>query len=121
MDYAASYSSAGIPLSFWAIYGAVTILMIVAMWKVFVKAEKPGWAAIIPVYNLIVMIQISKKSMWNLLLWFLPIVQIYSIIVVHHGVSKRFGKGAGFTAGLILLPFIFWPILGFGDAKYSTK
>jgi hypothetical protein len=39
----------------WICYFAVIILLIAAMWKVFSKAGQPGWAAIIPIYNIYVM------------------------------------------------------------------
>lgn len=96
---------------------AISVLIIVALWKVYDKAGKPGWAAIIPIYNIWVLLEIIKKPWWWLLLLLIPIVNIVILIIMIHNLSLKFGKGVGFTIGMILLPFIFIPILGFGDAK----
>ena len=100
------------------IYLAIIVLMIASMWTIFSKAEKPGWAAIVPIYNLIVLLEIVGKPWWWLLLMLIPIVNIVILIIVYHNLSLSFGKGGGFTVGLILLGIIFLPILAFGDAKY---
>jgi len=92
--------------------------MVIALWIVFTKAGKPGWACIIPIYNIIVLLEIVGKPWWWLLLMLIPIVNFVILIIVYHNLSLSFGKGAGFTVGLILLSFLFLPILAFGDAKY---
>jgi len=101
------------------LYLAIIVLVIAGFWKVFTKAGKPGWAVIIPIYNIIVLLEITGKPIWWFLLLLLPIVNIVIIIMVYHALSLSFGKGAGFTFGLFLLGFIFIPILGFGDATYT--
>ncbi len=100
------------------VYLLIIVLMIVAMWKTFEKAGKPGWAAIIPIYNIIVLLDIVGKPWWWILLMLIPIVNIVIAIMMYHQLSLSFGKEVGFTIGLILLSFIFIPILGFGDAQY---
>jgi len=94
------------------------VFYIAAMWKVYTKAGQPGWAAIIPIYNLVVLAQIAGKPVWWVLLMLIPIVNIVVAIMIWHGVSTNFGKGVGFTLGLIFLGFIFIPILAWGDAQY---
>ncbi|HEY4196323.1 MAG TPA: DUF5684 domain-containing protein [Mucilaginibacter sp.] len=94
------------------------VIMIAAMWKVFTKAGKPGWACIIPIYNYIVICEIVGKPVWWFLLMICPCINIIFVIWVYNLLCKSFGKSEGFTVGLILLPFIFLPILGFGDARY---
>jgi len=94
------------------------IFLIVAQWIVYQKAGKPGWACIIPFYNFIVLLEIVGKPWWWLLLMLIPVVNIVLVIIVYHNLSLSFGKTAGFTVGLVLLSFIFFPILAFGDAKY---
>jgi len=96
----------------------LTVLAIAGMWKAFEKAGKPGWAAIIPIYNAIVMLEIAGRPLWWILLFFIPIVNIVVAIIVSIDIAKGFGQGAGFGVGLALLGFIFWPILGFGNAQY---
>ena len=98
---------------------AITVIMVVALWKIFTKAGKPGWASIIPIYNAYVMLQIAGKPGWWLLLMFIPIVNIVIAIMMIAGISSNFGKSIGFTVGLILLPIIFYPMLAFGNAGYQ--
>ena len=98
---------------------AVTVFYLVAMWKVFVKAGQPGWAIIIPFYNLYVLLQIAGKPGWWLLLMFIPVVNLVISIIMYIGIANNFGKGTGFAIGLILLPIIFIPILAFSDARYN--
>lgn len=97
---------------------AVFVLMIVSMWKIFKKAQKPGWACLIPIYNIIILLEIVGKPWWWLLLMIIPIVNIIFIIWIINLLSKSFGHEVGFTIGLILLSIIFIPILGLGDSKY---
>ena len=101
------------------IYLAVLILVIAGIWKVFAKAGQPGWASIVPIYNIIVMLQIADKPLWWIILFFIPIANIIIPILVSIALAEKFGKGAGFGIGLAFLPFIFYPILGFGDAQYN--
>ena len=98
---------------------ALAIFQIAAMWKVFTKAGQPGWAAIIPIYNIYIMTKIGgKPGIWTLLC-LIPFVNIIFIIWLYNMISKSFEKDEGFTVGLVLLGIIFWPILGFGSAKYQ--
>jgi hypothetical protein len=101
------------------IYFAIIVLMIVSQWIVFTKAGKPGWACIIPIYNIIVLLQIVGKPWWWLLLMLIPIVNFVIIIWMINLLSKSFGHGVGFTLGLIFLGFIFLPVLAFGGSQYK--
>jgi uncharacterized membrane protein YhaH (DUF805 family) len=98
---------------------AVLIGIIAGIWKVFTKAGKPGWAALIPIYNIVVLLQIVGRPIWWIVLFLIPIVSIVIAIIVSIDMAKSFGKGTGFGIGLALLGFIFYPMLGFGDAKYQ--
>ena len=98
---------------------AIIVLMVVSMWKVFVKAGKPGWGSIIPIYNWILLLEIAGKPMWWFILLFIPLVNLVILILVSIEVAKRFGKSDGFGVGLALLGIIFFPILAFGDAQYQ--
>ena len=97
----------------------VVIGIIAGIWKVFVKAGKPGWACLIPIYNIVVLLQIVGRPIWWLVLLIIPIVSIVVAIIVSIDMAKSFGKGTGFGIGLALLGSIFYPMLGFGDAKYE--
>ncbi len=98
---------------------AIAIFLIVAEWKIYEKAGKPGWAVLIPIYNVIVLLEIIGKPWWWLLLLLIPIVNIIFGIWMFNLLSKSFGYSEGFTVGLVLLPIIFYPILGFGSAAYK--
>ncbi|HSW66231.1 MAG TPA: DUF5684 domain-containing protein [Bacillota bacterium] len=111
-------SSSGVSPVVVILYLAAIVATIAGMWKVFVKAGKPGWASIVPIYNTLVLLEIAGKPWWWLLLMLIPIVNIVVAIMVYNELSKAFGKGTGTTVGMLLLPFIFLPMLGFGDAKY---
>ncbi len=120
MDYNSEYSAVGAGIGagmvfFWL---AIVVLVYASLWKIFVKAGKPGWAAIIPIYNLIVLIEIvGKPTIW--ILWLIiPCVNFVFCIWLMNLLSKSFGKTEGYTVGLIMLPMVFYPLLGFGNAKY---
>jgi Family of unknown function (DUF5684) len=100
------------------VYVVIVVLEIAAGWKIFVKAGEPGWAVIIPIYNVIVFLRIVGRPWWWLLLFLIPLVNLVLEIIALHDLSKSFGKGGGFTVGLLFLGFIFYPILGFGSATY---
>ena len=95
------------------------ILTIAAMWIIYSKASKPGWAAIVPIYNILVLLEIVGKPYWWIFLMLVPILNIVILIIVYHNLSLLFGKGGGFTVGIILLPVVFLPILAFGDANFK--
>ncbi|MEP6961375.1 MAG: DUF5684 domain-containing protein [Acidobacteriota bacterium] len=97
---------------------AMMALMISSMWIVFQKAGKPGWAAIVPIYNMIVMLEMSGRPGWWVLLMLIPLVNIVFVIILYVDLSKSFGHGGGFAAGLMLLSIVFWPILAFGESRY---
>lgn len=99
--------------------GALFIFMVAAMWKVFKKAGRPGWAAIIPIYNTYITIKIAGKSGWWLLAFFIPFINIVAVVYIFYNFAKVFGKGVGYTLLLIFLPIIAWPMLAWGSAKYK--
>jgi hypothetical protein len=100
------------------IYVAIIVLVIASWWKIFTKAQKPGWAILIPIYNIIVMLEIIGKPWWWLLLMLIPFVNLVFVIWMVNLISKSYGHGVGFTFGLIFLSIVFVPILGFGESKY---
>jgi hypothetical protein len=97
---------------------ATGVLMIASMWKVFAKAGQPGWAAIVPIYNIVVLLQIVGKPVWWVLLCMIPLVNFVILLLIVIDLAKSFGQSAGFGIGLLFLGFVFFPILGFGSARY---
>ncbi|MCH8527014.1 MAG: DUF5684 domain-containing protein [Kiritimatiellae bacterium] len=96
----------------------VMIVIIAGIWKVFTKAGKPGWASIIPIYNIVVLLEIVGRPLWWVVLYFVPLANFVIAILVGIDLAKAFGKGTGFGIGLTFLAPIFYPILGFGSAQY---
>ena len=97
----------------------IAVIMIVANWKIYTKAGKPGWASIVPFYNMYVMYEIEGMNCWMFLLTFIPIVNIVIQIMLYLNLAKKFGKSTGFAIGLILLNPIFLLLLAFGNAEYN--
>ena len=121
MYYSTSYSTSGLEsISSGTIIAtlAVAIVSIIAQWKIFTKAGKPGWAAIIPFYNMYTLFEVAGMNGWMFLLMLLPIVNIVIMIMLYVNLAKSFGKSTGFAVGLIFLNFIFMLILGFGADQY---
>lgn len=107
-----------------AIISLLYLVMIVAaiagMWKVFEKAGQPGWAAIVPIYNMFVLLQIVNKPIWWIVLLLIPLINIVILIMVSIALAEKFGKGGGFAVGMVFLPFVFYPMLGFGDERFQA-
>ncbi|MCS5732360.1 DUF5684 domain-containing protein [Herbiconiux daphne] len=98
---------------------ALVILLVVAVWFTFLKAGRPGWAAIIPFYNLYTLCKVAGRPGWWLVLLLIPLVNIVFGIIVALDIARLFGKGGAFGFFLLwLLPFIGYPIIAWGDAYY---
>jgi hypothetical protein len=97
---------------------AVMVLVFVSLWKIFEKAGKPGWAGIVPIYNAIVLLEIVGRPLWWIVLLLVPCVNFVVGILLSIDVAKAFGKSPAYGVGLALLPFIFFPMLAFSDARY---
>ena len=95
------------------------VFVLVCMWIIFRKAGKPGWAAIVPFYNLYVLFDITWGSGMRFLLMLIPLYNIILGIQTQIRLAKAFGKGGGFAAGLIFLPYVFMPLLAFGKGTYQ--
>ena len=113
-----SMPSGGSPLG--AIVGLlIAVLMIAAMWKIFTKARQPGWACLIPIYNIYILCKIVGRPGWWVILMLIPFVNFIIGIILCIDLAKSFGNGVGFGLGVAFLGIIFFPILGFGSAQYQ--
>jgi len=107
---------------------AVVGILIVSYWKIFTKAGKPGWAALIPIYNMVVLAEIAKQPWWYSLIaslaYFIPFVGWVAgfifLVLIEYKLALAFGKDSGFAVGLILLPIFFFPILAFSKDIHYT-
>ena len=100
------------------IAGVISLISIVAQWKLFKKAGKSGWLSIIPIVNIFVLMDIAKIPKWKFILLFVPIAQIYIMFKLYIELAHQFGKSTGFGVGMVFLPIIFLPMLAFGSATY---
>jgi len=116
---AAGAAVAGVGLVTMAICAAVVVVLVAANWKVYSKADKPGWACIIPIYNIVMMLEIVGRPTWWVILALFPCTAPIVLIIIMLDLAKSFGKDNMFAAGLILLNPIFLAILGFGEAEYQ--
>jgi hypothetical protein len=119
VDYSSTMEGKACGPVFWICWLVFAVLMVAALWKVFSKAGHPGWAAIIPIVNTYFLIKVAGRPGWWLILMFIPLVNFIIWIILCIDVAKNFGKGTGFAIGLLLLPFIFFLILGFSSATYQ--
>jgi hypothetical protein len=124
--YTTTTSSGSLPTAFWVIYFvvivAIIVVLVAGLWKVFQKAGKPGWAAIIPVYSTWVLFEIVGYPGWWSLLSLIPIVNIFPAImslISYFKLGKLFGKSDVYSVMLVLFPYILLPILGFGKAQFQ--
>lgn len=121
MDITTLASTAGVFVGTWFIFWLVVfVLAIVGMWATFQKAGQPGWAAIVPIYNVYVLMQVAGRPAWWLLLFFIPFVNIIVSLVVSVDVARAFGKSDAFgVIGLWLFSVIGYLMLGFGSDTYK--
>lgn len=117
-DAALTAAAAGFSTAYMIVCLVIAVLTIIAQWKLFVKAGKPGWAAIVPFYNMYCMYEISFGNGWLFLLGFVPCVNVVIGIMMLFKLAKAYGQGIGFGFGLLFLNTIFVLILGFGKAEY---
>jgi hypothetical protein len=97
------------------VMAVVGLVFIASLWKLFSKAGEPGWASLVPIYNMIVLLKISSMPWWWVLL------ACIAQFIIPFKLAANFGKGTGFAVGLLLLPFIFLPMLAFGSAQYRPQ
>jgi hypothetical protein len=100
---------------------AITVVGVLGMWRVYEKAGQPGWACLVPIYNLIVWLEIAGERWWCILLYLIPGLNVIIHFLVTRDVARRFGRGPLFALGLCCAGFLFYPMLGFGPARYEPQ
>ena len=98
---------------------AIFVLLIVANWIIFTKAGKPGWAILVPIYNIIVMLQIVKKPLWWIILLIIPLVNIVIVIMIVYNLVKLFGQPGWHVILALVFGWIYFPYLAFSKVKYT--
>ena len=119
MDYLGDWFGFMLP-QFLLSFGVLMLFATISsQWRLFKKAGEPGWASIVPIYNIIVQCKIAGAPAWWVIMFFIPIVSIVFAIMLVNKFVKAFGKDSGFTVGMILLPLVFMPILAYGNTTYT--
>lgn len=134
--YSSNYDNLFVALGAFAlIIGLIVLAVLVALWKVFVKAGKQGWEAIIPFYNSWILVEIAGLNWW----WFLLIISGTIVSLLHipglstlcslanlvamffcnYNIAKKFHQEVGYAILMTLFPFIMYPILGFSDKVFD--
>jgi hypothetical protein len=124
IDYTNTVSDTGSGIfsgTFLLVVLALIVIGIIGMWKVFTKAGQPGWAAIVPFYNLYVLTQVAGREWWWMLLMLVPYVGFIFQLIIAADVAKRFGKSAVWGVILCGILGIGYVILGFGSAMYQAN
>ena len=98
---------------------ALTAVVFAGFWKTFEKAGEPGWAGLIPIYNLYVLVRISGNAWWWFVLFFIPVINFLATVKISIDVAGKFNRGILFGLGLTFISFVFYPLLGFGDYQYQ--
>ncbi len=129
-NYESSYTAtssadpalAGVALVFFGImmllYVAIIVVVLASYWKLFEKAGKPGWAGIVPIYNMVVMLDIAGRPLWWVALLFIPIVNFVVAVIVMYEFVRSYGKDTAYAVITILIPVVMFPVMAFSK---STK
>lgn len=112
---------AGMGVAIGIISLVISVIVIVSLWKIFKKAGKNGWEAIVPVYNFIVLLEICELPIWQIVLFIIPVANIYIMFKIYIELAKKFGKDTGFGVLTAFFPYVCLPILAFSDAKYESS
>jgi uncharacterized membrane protein YhaH (DUF805 family) len=103
------------------VYLGIVVLTLAGYWRMLSKAGRPGWAVIVPIYGAVQLFHMTGRSGWWVLAMMVPFLNLFTAIRLAFELARVFGRGIGFGLGLLLLPFIFAPVLGFGDAEYVGR
>ena len=122
MAYNSSFDLEG-PVVFLIVFFSLVLaaFYVYCAWRIFVKAGKPGWAALIPIFNTLIQLEIVQRPLWWILLMFIPGVNLVVTVIIIFDLARVFGKDNGFAFGLLFLAPIFVPILALGNAVYTPR
>lgn len=95
------------------------VIYLISFWIIFKRAGEKGWAFLVPFYNIIIMLKITKKPEWWFFLFLIPFVNIVFACMVNFELAKKFNKYDDFALGTAILPIIFYPFIAFGKDEYQ--
>jgi Family of unknown function (DUF5684) len=94
------------------------VMSVMVMWTIYERAGQPGWASLVPIYNMIVLMNVAGRPAWWFLLMGIPIVNLVIWFMICMDLAVAFDRGIPFAAGLFLVPFVFFPLMAFGEPDY---
>jgi hypothetical protein len=127
VEESSSGLGAGAVIAIVAVSLVVVVLQVAGFWKTLEKGGETGAMSLlllVPCLSPVAYLPFTRltgREWWWVLLMYIPIVNLVVLIILSIDIAKAYGKGAGFGVGLWLLPFIFYPILGFGSARYEGR
>lgn len=122
MSYNSSFDMEGPAVILIILFSLIfTAFYVYCAWRIFEKAGKPGWAALIPIFNSMIQLEIVQRPLWWIFLMLIPGVNLVIMVIIIFDLAKVFGKDNGFAFGLLFLAPVFVPILALGDSVYTTR
>lgn len=109
-----------LPIAVWLLELTWLVVFVAGVWRTFAKLGAPGWAVLVPVYNLVVLCRLGGEQGVMAFLLLLPLVNVIFLGYLSVKVARRFGRGVPFGLGLLLLPIVFYPVLGLGPFQGRT-
>lgn len=96
----------------------IGFLYICSVWRVYEKAGKKGWYCIIPIWSQLQEADMSFNCCWLGLLFYIPACNAIYYLIYNYSIACRFGKSSDFAVGNAILPFVFMPLIAFGNCEY---
>ena len=70
----------------------VQIIHFLGTWKLYIKAGRKAWEALVPIYNAVILMKIIKRPTWWVILLFIPIINLLMFPVIWVETVRSFGK-----------------------------
>lgn len=84
------------------------VIHFLGTWKLYVKAGRKAWEAIVPVYNAIVLMKIINRPKWWVILLFVPIINLLMFPIVWVETIRSFGRNSRPETFLVILTLGFY-------------
>ncbi len=100
------------------IFCVLVVVYFISMMRIYRKANRSGISAIIPIYNLIVLLEIINESRWKIILFFIPILNIFYFFITMYKLARYFRKSKIYSLMCSIFSLIMIPVLSFSDSEY---
>jgi len=102
----------------WAAAALLWLFRAAGRWRCFQKMGCRGWEGVLPVYSTWLLFHELYGSGWKALYLLPPLFNVYCLFRHSVRLAYAFNQSVRFGVGLMLLPSLFFPLLGFGKAVY---